>query len=396
MLKTACITIISLLFLVPNTFAHEEHENKLEQMPLNYVPQQVIEETYRKSTERIAHYRPDTRESFTDLYPKDQYVYLGNSYDGIRIIDLSNPASPQEVGIFPKPATSISSLSNGTIQNLVSQNPFLLPTDVLQTNNGTYYVADYGYTRIGGFKQTLSSIDKTGAIYQVDPQTNTITTLTQTLTHPFDLAQAPNGNIIVTQVANSGSGIFSINPQTGTVTPLLQDASITFPYGVTVSPTGTIFFTQIGDYRTKKESVLYKLDPNAGTFTPIAFGNLSTAEPFALLTDIALDPNGNIIAIDPGIYPTNAKPKILKIDPNTGLTQTISSSNKLHTPTRLAVHQNGDIYISDLHADPNTLGITTGTIFKLDPQSTTLTIHATGQNVSAPFGLTLSNTGTPT
>lgn len=396
MLKTACTILIFLFFWVPNAFAHEEHESKLEQMPLDYVPQQVIAETYRKNTERIAHYRPDTRESFTDLYPKDQYVYLGNSYDGIRIIDLSNPASPQEVGIFPKPETNISSPSNGTVQNLVSQNPFLLPTDILQTHDGTYYIADYGYTRIGGFKQTLSSTDKPGAIYQINPVTNTVTTLTQTLTHPFDLAQAPNGNLIVTQVANSGSGIFSVNPQTGNVTPLLQDSQITFPYGITVSPTGTIFFTQIGDYRTKKESILYKFDPNTSIFTPIAFGNLTTAEPFALLTDIALDANGNIIAIDPGIYPTNAKPKILKIDPNTGLTQVLNSSNKLHSPTKLAVHQNGDIYISDLHADPNALGITTGTIFKLNPRSNILTVHATGEHVRAPFGLTLSNTGNPT
>ncbi|MFT5366790.1 MAG: choice-of-anchor B domain-containing protein [Candidatus Latescibacterota bacterium] len=398
MLNTTCTIILSLFLCLSNAFAHEDDENKLEQMPLNYAPLQVIEETYRKNTDRIAHFRPDSRESFTDLYLKDTYVYLGNSYDGIRIIDVSNPSTPQEVGRFPKSAINISYLSNSTIQNVVSDNPFLLPTDVIQTNDGTFLIADYGYTRITGFKQTLSSVEKTGTIYKIDPQTHAITALTQgtPLTHPFDLALAPNGKLIVANASNGGSGIFSVDLQTGDVTPLLQDSKITFPYGVAVSPTGTIFFTQIGDYRTNQTSTLYKLDANTGAFNAIVSGNLTTAEPFALLTDIALDPNGNIIAIDPGIYPLNAKPKILKINPETGATQVLSSNGQLHSPTKLAIHQNGDIYISDRHADPHTLGITTGTIFKLDPQFNTLTVHATGPNISAPFGLTISNTGNPT
>lgn len=397
MYKTTCLILISLFFIM-NTFAHEDHESKLEQMPLDYVPQQTIAETYRQNTNRIAHYRPNTRESFTDLSLQGQYVYLGNSYDGIRIININNPSAPQEVGIFPKNAISISHLSNNTVQSLAPQNPYLLPTDVLQTPEGTLLVADYGYERIVGFKQTLSSIEKPGAIYQIDPQTNTTISLTQntSLTHPFDLALAPNGNLIITQVANNNNrGIFSLDLQTQTVTPLLQNAAITFPYGIAIAPTGTIYFTQIGDYRSNQKSALYKLDPSTGTFTAIAFGNLSTAEPFALLTDIALDPSGNIIAIDPGIHPTNAKPKILKINPNTGITQVLTTSDPFHSPTKLAIHQNGDIYISDLHADPHNLGITTGTIFKLIPQSNTLTIHATGKNVSAPFGLSLSSTGNP-
>ena len=70
------VTIILFALNAP-IFAHED---KLEQMPLGYVPQQIIAESYKVNTERIAHFRPDTRESFTDLYLKDNYVYLGNSF----------------------------------------------------------------------------------------------------------------------------------------------------------------------------------------------------------------------------------------------------------------------------------------------------------------------------
>jgi hypothetical protein len=114
-----------------------------------------------------------------------------------------------------------------------------------------------------------------------------------------------------------------------------------------------------------------------------------------MLTDIALDADGTIIGIDPGIHAPTTKPRILKIDPETGNTRVISSSAQFHSPTKLAIGEDGDIYISDLHADPLSLGITTGTIFKLSASTNALTVHATGTKVSAPFGLTLGNAGDP-
>ena len=386
------ITLIIILFSF-NVFAHED---KLEQMPLDYVPQQVIVESYKLNTERISHLRPDTRESFTDLYLKDHYVYLGNSYDGIRIIDTSTPSAPLEVGIFPKPNPDIVTLSNGITHSRYAGNPLILPADLVQTPDGILYIADYGYTRIIGFKQTLSSTEQLGAIFKVDSQNN-ITTLTQgsPLTHPLDLALDNSGNLIVSNASNGGAGIFKVDPKTGTTTTLLQHATITFPYGVAVASLGTIYFTQIGDYRIGRPSTLYKLTPSTGEFTPIVQGDLTSADPFAILTDITIDPSGNIVAIDPGIYPTNNKPKILTINPNTGQTTILSSDTKLHTPTKIAVDESGIITISDLHADPQALGITTGTIFQLDPETKILTTLATGKGVEAPFGLTLSETGTP-
>ncbi|MDP6040376.1 MAG: hypothetical protein QGG64_17625, partial [Candidatus Latescibacteria bacterium] len=192
-----------------------------------------------------------------------------------------------------------------------------------------------------------------------------------------------------------GAGIFKVDPLIGTATSLLQHSSITFPYGVAVASSGTIYFTQIGDYRSGRTSALYKLTPSTGEFTPIAQGNLASANPFAILTDIAIAPNGNIIAIDPGIYPTSNKPKILSINPNTGQTTILSSDAKLHTPTKIAVDDKGIITITDLHANPQSLGTTTGTIFQLDPETKILTTLITGQDVEAPFGLALSEIGTP-
>ena len=177
MLKTThlLITILSLPTLI---FAHEDHEDKLNQMPLDYVPQQVINETYKVNNERIAHIRPDSRESFTDLYLKDNYIFLGNSYDGIRILDASTPSNPKEVGRFPKPNPDIATLSNGTTQSRHTGNPLILPSDLLQTPDGTIYVTDYGHTRIVGFKQTLSSAEKLGGLYKINPQTQEMTPLT--------------------------------------------------------------------------------------------------------------------------------------------------------------------------------------------------------------------------
>ena len=392
--KHIFITILSIPTLL---FAHEDHIDKLEQMPFDYTPQQVIAETYKVNTERIAHIRPDSRESFTDLYLKDDYIYLGNSYDGIRILDASSPSNPKEIGIFPKPNPDIVTLSNTSIQSRYTGNPLLLPSDLAVGPDGTLYISDYGYTRIIGFKQTLSSSEKLGAIYKLDPQTQEMTTLAvgSPLTHPLDITFDNNGDLIVTNASNGGAGIFKVDPETGTTTSLLQHSSVTFPYGLAVANSGDIYFTQIGDYRRGQNTTLYKFVPSTKQLTPIAQGNLSSASPFATLTDIALDPQGNIIAIEPGIYPSGNKPKILSINPNTGQTTTLSSDTKLHTPTKIAVDQTGLITITDLHADPQSLGITTGTIYQLNPQTKTLTTLSTGKGVEAPFGLTLSENGTP-
>ena len=59
----------------------------------------------------------------------------------------------------------------------------------------------------------------------------------------------------------------------------------------------------------------------------------------------------------------------------------------------LVVDADGTILIADSNADPSELGITTGAIFRLDPESGRLTTLATGEGISAPFGLALDQDG---
>ena len=66
------------------------------------------------NTELVGSYRLDSGDMFTDLYVSGDYVYLGNAFDGLRVIDAANPASPREVGSFPAKAGGVFKLDPAT------------------------------------------------------------------------------------------------------------------------------------------------------------------------------------------------------------------------------------------------------------------------------------------
>ncbi len=186
-----------------------------------------------------------------------------------------------------------------------------------------------------------------------------------------------------------------MDPETGTVTPLLKDPSITSPYGVAVDSSGVVFISHSDGFNPVTEEYeggkLIRLDPATGEFTTVVEAESDFLGDFSDLGAIALDASGAIIGIDPGFL--GFRPSILRIDPATGKVRILRSGPPLHTPVSLAVDDDGSIIIADLHADPKELGITTGAIFKLDPETGGLTTLATGGVVAGPFGLALGKAG---
>ena len=188
-----------------------------------------------------------------------------------------------------------------------------------------------------------------------------------------------------------------MDPDTGTVIPLLRDPSITFPYGVAIDHLGDVFISNLAHFNPVtgefEGGKLIRLDPATGEFTTVVKAELDSLDSFFSLGAIGLDASGAVIAIDPGSLAFGLQPKILRIDPATGEVRILASGPPFRTPVNLAVAEDGSILIADSNADPKGLGITTGAIFKLDPETGSLTTLATGGLVTGPFGLALGKSG---
>ncbi|HIC68474.1 MAG TPA: hypothetical protein EYO90_02970, partial [Candidatus Latescibacteria bacterium] len=362
----------------------------------------VVEERHSNNTELVGNYRPDSGDIFTDLFVSGNYVYLGNAFEGLRVIDVSNPADPLEIASFPRRTTGVFRLVSGKIHSIATGAPLAFPTGVaFHRKENSLFIADFGSSSLSIFAEGPG--DEEGALLRMDVETGEIETLVKgdPLLHPLKIAIDSSGALIVTnatQLSAFGSGegsVIKVDPVTGAATTLLQDSSIPYPYGVAVDSSGAIFVTnlfkfdfQAGDNEFGK---LVRLDPATGEVTTIIKADPESPGAF-FLSDIAFDGNGDIIAIDPGSAPF-FKPKILKIDPRTREVETLLSGPPLRTPVSLAVDAGGSVLIADSNADPRELGITTGAIFRLDLESGDLTTLATGEGVGAPFGLALDQEG---
>ncbi|MCZ6633602.1 MAG: hypothetical protein O7G87_09370 [bacterium] len=351
-------------------------------------------EPYARNTEMVSRYKPDSVEDFADLYVSGDYVYLGNYYDGLRVIDVSTPEFPRGVGLFPKPQSDVRRLVSGQGVRVNTDDSFLFPSGVVLEQNGDVLVADVGRLPIAIPNLVFSSDERDGAIYRVDRESGAVELVFQgaALKHPLSIARTATGLLVVANVYGEQKGVYELNPRTGSVIPLLV-TDITFPYGVAIDALGGIYVSDAGDVRTSRRSKLLRFDRETEIWIPILQNVSRAREPFYSLRDIIVDRRGLIIAIDAGDYRSGIPSRILEINPDSRRVRTLRTGSPLHSPVRLALGVDGQILIADFHADPNKLGRTTGAIFQLDPETGRLTTQATGDGVYAPFGLASGQAG---
>ncbi len=376
--------------ILKNYFRYHERINR------NYAESQrfkpVVAEVSSNNAELVGSYRPDSHEIFTDLYVSGNYVYLGNFFDGLRVIDVSDPANPEEVGTFPNYTVGVFTLDQTSGETVLRATgaPFIFPAGAALAAFDTLFVADFG----------TSSRGEEGAILRINMGTGEAKTVIKgdsLLLRPLSIAIDETGALIVTSSAGEKSGVFKVDPDTGTVIPLLRDPSITFPYGVAIDHLGDVFISNLAHFNPVtgefEGGKLIRLDPATGEFITVVKAELDSLDSFISLGAIGLDSSGAVIAIDPGSLAFGLQPKILRIDPDTGEVRILASGPPFRTPVNLAVAEDGSILIADSNADPKGLGITTGAIFKLDPETGSLTTLATGGLVTGPFGLALGKAG---
>jgi sugar lactone lactonase YvrE len=405
MLRSVSLRVVSLLLLLASASLAETGAAQVQAFLENYLRvrermhstysgqagQTGFEKRSSYNAELVGSYRPDSDDIFTNLYVSGDHVFLGNAFDGLRVIDVADPASPREIGSFPGHTTGVARLISGEILPIATTAQLLFPTAVaFARKHDSLFLADFG------------SEEGKGALLRIDVVTGEMETLIDgdPLIHPLDIAIDTSGALIVTTTSSTfgdGEGrILRVDPETGTATILMQDSSIPFPYGTAVDSSGAIFIAnmfkfdfQAGEFEFGK---LIRLDPATGETTTIVKADPESSSEFFFLGDLAFDGNGDIIAIDPGADPF-FPPKILRINPRTRKVTTLRSGPPLRTPMSLAVGADGSILIADSNADPRELGITTGAIFRLDPESGSLTTLATGAGVGSPFGLALDQDG---
>ena len=105
----------------------------------------VVEERHSNNTELEGNYRPDSGDIFTDLYVSGNYVYLGNAFEGLRVIDVSNPADPLEIASFPRRTTGVFRLVSGEIHSIATGAPLAFPTGVaFHRKENSLFIADFG------------------------------------------------------------------------------------------------------------------------------------------------------------------------------------------------------------------------------------------------------------
>ncbi len=183
-----------------------------ERMHQNYGESQrfkpLVAQVSSNNTELVGSYKPDSRERFADLYVSGNYVYLGNSFDGLRVIDVSDPANPKEVGAFPNYTAGVFTLDriSGETVLRATGTPLIFPAGVALDRNGTLFVADFG--RRSSF--SFSVKEQEGAILRVDLETGEIKTVVKgdPLIHPLGITIDETGALIVTSSARGKSGVF--------------------------------------------------------------------------------------------------------------------------------------------------------------------------------------------
>jgi sugar lactone lactonase YvrE len=198
--------------------------------------------------------------------------------------------------------------------------------------------------------------------------------LTTALYDPYTVAVDASGNILVacyqtptgdyaTNAAVDG-GIFKIDQYTLALSGVSGYTNFTTPFGVAVEPDGHIL---VADLDANTMGTIFRVDPVTGVAVVLSKNNATYGTNFYWLAGIAVATNGGtetIYVTDHGDGAT-LLPKVISINPATGVQTVLVQGAPLQNPDGLAVDPSGgsvtNIYVADkLAATLMQLGKTTG------------------------------------
>lgn len=234
----------------------------------------------------------------------------------------------------------------------------------------------------------------TGGVIRVDPLTGAQTAVSSggNFHGPTGIALDAAGYILVADVDFGGSpgvsgpgAIIRVDPSTGAQTVISSGGSFVGPVRVAVAPTGQIFVSDHGSFRTGTTiGAIFRIDPATGAQTVIY--NSSGGGPIQGPEGLTLDAAGNILVAFKGHPNFDVPDGIAQINPVTGTVTVVSSGGSLVGPLGIAVVAlvPGDILIADPDAHA---------VIRVDPMTGAQSVLSSGGSFIEPLGLTVDPRG---
>ena len=244
----------------------------------------------------------------------------------------------------------VSGSANGT----GSDARFYLPFGLTVATNGNVYVADEGNNTIrkvtsGGVVTTLATgfnwpagvaVDRAANVYVADTDNHTIRKVT-------------SGGVVTTLAGSGSYSSWGTNDGTGSA------ARFTFPCGVAVDTSGTVYVADSGNNTIRKVTpagVVTTLAGLAGNNTGSADGTGSAAR-FNGPAGMAVDTNGNVYVADSGnntirkVTPSGVVTTLAGLAGSAGSADGTNSAARFNGPYGVAVDSAGNVYVADTYND---------------------------------------------
>ncbi len=182
-----------------------------------------------------------------------------------------------------------------------------------------------------------------GDLFKIDPVSGNATLISSggLLHNPSHLVLDRGGDIFSAErsgTANGGPGIVRTNPANGKQSYFAEGPLLTRPGSLDFDSVGNLF---VGDINTNG---IVRVDRTTGAQTLIGIMD------GIAIQDVAVAADGTIFALDSGRYNTNDG-QVIRIDPATGKSTTVSSNGFLVDPADMFFNNDGNLIVSNRFND---------------------------------------------
>jgi hypothetical protein len=191
-----------------------------------------------------------------------------------------------------------------------------------------------------------------GDVYRVNPVTGSVSLITTgwMLNNPSHVLIDRQGRILTAErTSPEAAGIIRIDPATGIQQGLVF--GLDYPVALAFDANQNLY---VGALRPTND--IFHIDLGTGAKTPVA-----TLRQAFSIQDIDVDSQGRLLVLDFG-FSGSPNGKVLRVDPVSGASTTVSSGGNLFNPADLLVLPSGDLLVSNrtnsgtqiLKIDPDT------------------------------------------
>ena len=224
----------------------------------------------------------------------------------------------------------------------------------------------------------------TGAIFRVDPDTGSVSTLASStaFVDPMGVAIDSEGRIVVadrsadpTGLGGNTGAVFRFRPGEAP-TPIGASAQFVDPWGVAIDAAGRILVTDssVGD--------VFRFAPGEAP--------VSIATTLTMPAGIAVDTAGNVLVADRNAGAAQGG-EVFRFAPG-GLPAALPRTNLFSDPTGIAIDEGGRILVADPDSDPDGSGRFAGAVFRSVPGDPPAPV-ITGGPMGDPFDLAIDSQG---